>query len=423
MPPSHHSSSSHHSHSSHSHSSHSSHSSYSSHSSGSSYSNYNPRRTRVNQPKGYKSGLGATKTYYCKTHDYVFYPINWVDEASDTYYRKGYYDEQGQYYSNLLLKENDEYTTQCECLYCGSSIKLKWKEGALPSCPNCGATLQEITQNSAVDYIQKSSGVNGGIGGSGCSGVLVKVIIGYILLQILIVPVAMCESKSKLEEFSRKYESEKVEENSNIALYGRDFYVEVLGRTVHWMDEYESYYDKETDCYFYYNTDVDPYVWQYWYEGISSDYGDYGWMEYELDEDKWYIEKSYNTWIELPDEYDTSSLWHFEGEQAGDSYSEDPDIEKFGYYITSEDGVRMDWDEEKCAYYREDDDCYIWYNTAVEPNLWQYWYEGISSEYGWLEYEDGEWFAEGDGSWNIKLDDVTDTSELWHIDGSITGSK
>lgn len=88
------------------------------------------------------------------------------------------------------------------------------------------------------------------------------------------------------------------------------FYVEALGRSCKWYDEYDSYYDKETDCYFVYNEDYD--TWQYWYEGISSDFGDYGWMEYDVEEAMWYIEASNGNWIALPNEYGADKLWHIE---------------------------------------------------------------------------------------------------------------
>ena len=78
--------------------------------------------------------------------------------------------------------------------------------------------------------------------------------------------------------------------------------------------EYEAesgnYYDKETDCWLWQNTDVTPAVWQYWFEGISSDYGDYGWMEWDDSEKTWYIEASEGNWIALPAKYDTGRLWH-----------------------------------------------------------------------------------------------------------------
>ena len=77
-----------------------------------------------------------------------------------------------------------------------------------------------------------------------------------------------------------------------------------------WDAEETNFFDEETRCWVWHNTTVDPDVWQYWYEGISSDYGDYGWMEH--DADGWYIEESNGHWIKLPESYDTSRLWYIE---------------------------------------------------------------------------------------------------------------
>ncbi len=90
-------------------------------------------------------------------------------------------------------------------------------------------------------------------------------------------------------------------------------YVEPLGRTVYWDDEYECYYDPETECYFFKNYEFDPPVWQYWFEGVSSDYGsDYGWMEWDYNERCWYVQKSKNSWVKLPEREYTDWLWHFD---------------------------------------------------------------------------------------------------------------
>ena len=70
----------------------------------------------------------------------------------------------------------------------------------------------------------------------------------------------------------------------------------------------DNYYDEASDCWLWYNREVEPAVWQYWYEGISSDFGDWGWMEH--DADGWYIEKSAGNWIPLPEKYDASGLWY-----------------------------------------------------------------------------------------------------------------
>ena len=118
----------------------------------------------------------------------------------------------------------------------------------------------------------------------------------------------------ELPSFLQQYQQEnkeKQEQYEATAVQDR-YYVEALGRYCDWNDEYECYYDKETDCYFWYNNTTKTHTWQYWYEGISSDYGDYGWMEWDEEEDCWIIEISEGEWIYLPDRYDQSYLWHIE---------------------------------------------------------------------------------------------------------------
>ena len=65
-----------------------------------------------------------------------------------------------------------------------------------------------------------------------------------------------------------------------------------------------------------------------------------------------------------------------------------------------------------------DSNCYLWYNTDVSPNLWQYWYDDIAGDeyYGWMECEGEDWYIEvSDTEWE-KYDG--DTSQLWHIENS-----
>ena len=85
-----------------------------------------------------------------------------------------------------------------------------------------------------------------------------------------------------------------------------DFYDKILV----WDMSADSYYDRDTGYWLWYNDNEFPGAWQYWIDGISSDYGDYGWMEH--DDTGWYIEVSSGEWIELPDKYDTSELWYLE---------------------------------------------------------------------------------------------------------------
>jgi hypothetical protein len=114
-------------------------------------------------------------------------------------------------------------------------------------------------------------------------------------------------------EFVQQLNDQKERQSAYEATAVQDrYYVGSLGRYCEWDDKYECYYDAETDCYFWYNDTTKTHTWQYWYEGISSDYGDYGWMEWDSSEMQWYIEVSDGDWEPLPEEYDRARLWHVE---------------------------------------------------------------------------------------------------------------
>lgn len=110
-------------------------------------------------------------------------------------------------------------------------------------------------------------------------------------------------------------ESRPVEATTTRVVSGslNTIYVEPIGRECSF--DGENYYDKETDMYFWFNTDVSPAQWQYWYEPISGQYGDFGWMEYDDSEQRWYIEASSGTWVKY--EGDTSAMWHFDNAFIG----------------------------------------------------------------------------------------------------------
>ena len=111
------------------------------------------------------------------------------------------------------------------------------------------------------------------------------------------------EQMEKKAEARAEYEATVVQDS---------YYVKSIGRYCDWDPDNEWYYDPVTDCYFWYNDTTKTHTWQYWYEDISSDYGDYGWMEWDSSEQQWYIEVSDGEFIELPSKYDTSNLWHVE---------------------------------------------------------------------------------------------------------------
>ena len=88
--------------------------------------------------------------------------------------------------------------------------------------------------------------------------------------------------------------------------------VKEIDRTCYWNEDYRFYYDQESGCSFRYNDRGRYHRWQYWYDDISTDFEDGGWMEYDAEEDQWYIEKKRLKWIKLPEEYDVTELWHID---------------------------------------------------------------------------------------------------------------
>ena len=314
MPPSGHShsshSSSHSSHSSHSSSSHSSHS-HSSHSGSSHSSSCDSRnnsytvshRTRTNQPKGWnKSTHGETIVYYLYDHDYVYYPHDWIDEDGKAY-KRGYYDENGIYYTNIAAPGIKTILT---CEYCGTQIDYKWKEeDSILSCSNCGATLR-------IDHIDaKPTTKNHNNQPKSFNKILLIILLSIFFINFC--PICCCGFAAimgNLTETSYQ-EVHKVPPST--------VYVEETGRTC--TLDGEDYYDSETECWFYYNEELSPAQWQYWYEGISSNYGDYGWMEFDDNNELWYIETSKNNWEVLDyNSYNTSKLWRFENAYNNNLY-------------------------------------------------------------------------------------------------------
>ncbi len=386
-----------------------------------------PERKRINQPMGY-AGKKAVHKYKCKTHDYVYYGEDWYDHSKGMSYRKGFYDELGNRYDSLIIHNTDgTLESLFECEYCGTQTKAKWVEGAIPQCQNCGANFTEIMTNAIHDTVDTSTITEERMVetvGSKISRVIEKIILFFFTLPFIIGIgfvgfAALHEVKEKA-----------VRKDSNIDLFGKEVYVESIDRTLEWNDKYESYYDPVSDCYIWYNTDVEPAVWQYWYEDISSDFGDYGWMEYELQEDQWYIEKSKGNWIELPERYDASKLWHITGELAGTSYSQDLNLERFGDYVYVDgEPDKCKWDEDFVSYKVRNHDCYIRINFDVNDPTIQYWYEDISSSFskdgygGWMEYDykDGNWYVVDSNDEWAKIDG--DMSDVWHVERSVVGKK
>lgn len=280
----------------------------------------------------------------CKNHDYMYYNEAWTDEATGVSYRKGYYDENGTYYdadSIAFKKADGSYEAHYVCEYCGTELEANWKEGFYPSCKNCGAEMnktpvyvdeivniatgEDAYNDSYEEYTRKTKRMT--------RSMLVLFAIPMVMFIIIFFNIAKMQrevNRSFFIEDDWEWESDyfyPTEDNpgygteTNLEIYGTDIYLDEVSPNMYRIcsrsEAYEkhiiwdygagSYYDYDSDCYLWYNTDVSPNLWQYWYDDIAGD-NYYGWMECEGE--NWYIEVSDMDW-ELY-EGDTTELWHIE---------------------------------------------------------------------------------------------------------------
>ncbi len=286
-----------------------------------------PNRPRVNQPTGFAPGMGRPQYLYGRRHDYVYYPVAWTDSASGTQYEKGYYDENGQRYEDVAFEKNGRYeNVVCHCAYCGQDSLVNLDADKLGAqalqCPYCGAPTEiRSLLDQAVSGAPEPQSAAAAYGAAQTPKKKKRV--GLIVAVVLLALALIGRVGERLGGGRELQESPVVQNSavgSNTELFGETIalsrgadgaYVPGGGtadKLLVWSAEDESYYDAQSDCWLWYNTDVEPPVWQYWYEGISSDFGDYGWMEH--DETGWYIEASYGEWIALPAQYDAGGLWY-----------------------------------------------------------------------------------------------------------------
>lgn len=285
-------------------------------------------RARHNQPLGFIP-VGSLRPSYFRgaRHDYIYYPTAWVDESTGTSYQSGYYDENGERYDNVAFEKNGTYeNVVCKCEYCGQDaiVNLSVDDAAVKSvnCPHCGAPMSirsELDQTvDSTEYapVEETQAFQPQTAQSGTKKHLGRtILIAILVLFGLGRLIARQQAKQTTSwQTTVLQEIDNSEEKISLARTGERSFVQTSGsnadKVLVWDAESESYYDAETQYWLWYNTDMTPPVWQYWIDGISSDFGDYGWMEH--DSDGWWIEASYGNWIKLPDKYDSTNLWYIE---------------------------------------------------------------------------------------------------------------
>ena len=292
-------------------------------------------RSRQNQPVGYVErdhGGRHPSRHYCVNHNYVYYPDSWVDKNTGTSYKKGYYDENGQYYADICFKQNGRYTNvMCACEYCGTKVTRDLDDHTPLICPQCGGPLQ--VQSALDEYTQDpaySRAMSGEVKEREHKNRKLRfgLIIGAIVLFLLIIghatndpePVRVYAQPSVQQ--MDEYGPTDPEEVYNPDLFGTVLYLDQTeeGYVISedgdksydlilcWDEAEEGYCDKGHDTVLWYNAQVDPPLWQYWFRDISEDFGDCGWMEYWPD--GWFIEESPGNWIPLPEQYEDVPIWH-----------------------------------------------------------------------------------------------------------------
>ena len=278
------------------------------------------------------SGVLKPSYYYGRRHDYVYYPEAWTDQSTGTYYEKGYYDENGQYYDSVAFPKNGTYeNVVCSCPYCGQNtiLNLSAEDAAAKNlqCPHCNGPMEIVSE--LDDYInQPAENTHTYASENPMRQVQKKQKKkrwGWIIAILILLGAVGAATEETQDPGSPWQQIQQIQEvdpdadfspiivlnqnGANSFTYAPDD-VQEGDKVLLWDEEYGSYYDLDSDCWLWYNDGVEPAVWQYWYEGISSDFGEYGWMEH--DNTGWYIEASEGNWVRLPNGYDTAERWYIE---------------------------------------------------------------------------------------------------------------
>lgn len=291
----------------------------------------------------------------CRTHRYIYYPEFWMDQTTGKQYNRGYYDENGRYYdaSEIAFRNPDgSYKAHFTCQYCGAEAEYMWREGQYPNCNNCGAMMTktptyiddvlEITRATIQPKQTFFSNMPSGLraifpflmiwGIQFFLGIFISMIMFMVRMAGLIGSIfnGGINSDSYNSNYYDNYDSYSYTSNnnyndggssdvSNTDIFGTKIYLDEVDTNKYVIcestDDYEKvlkwdygvdcYYDSESDVYLWYNTDVAPNLWQYWYEDIAGS-DDYGWMECE--DGDWYIEIDDGDWVEYSG--NTGALWY-----------------------------------------------------------------------------------------------------------------
>ena len=122
-------------------------------------------RERRHQPCGYSDGpeiREPSTVHYGLKHNYVYYPEDWVEKPTETTHKKGYYDENGDFYERVVFwKDGYYHDVPCTCEFCGVTTLCDVYVGTSQVCRQCGAPLRidalldEYTQDPAYTEYER----------------------------------------------------------------------------------------------------------------------------------------------------------------------------------------------------------------------------------------------------------------------------
>ena len=271
--------------------------------------------------------------YYGARHSYAYYPTSWTDRDTGVSYDKGYYDENGQRYDHVSFEENGRYkNVLCHCPYCDQETLLDLSADDAAArylkCPHCGGPMELRSELDAIvrgapgnTHVYRSEeSLKNAFPKKKKKNRLWLIVAVLILLSGLgkrigekraennpPLPGTQLQQIETAQNATPQYGSNVFLERQEDGAYHVVTDVLRANKILYFDRDADSYYDEGSDCWLWYNTDVEQPLWQYWYEGISSDYGDYGWMEHGPD--GWFIEEANGKWVPVPEKYDTAGLW------------------------------------------------------------------------------------------------------------------
>ncbi len=262
---------------------------------------------------------------------YIYYPRPYTDK-NDYTWKRGYYDESGKHYDNVVMPGLINVVT---CPNCGKSFTREWlksaKKGEETECPYCEKSFY-IEKVEDEEFCKEKQKMDKEYTWAHMDWTWLKITLAVLGVLIIVVGAifgirAAIKADNAIKEANAQIDASTVLEayvtytgyygandpesppsNSAVKTTTRSdtIYVAAIGRECSFNGE--NYVDPETGCEFWFNDTVRPGQWQYWYSGYSEQFGDYGWMEYDDKTGEWYVETYSGNWIVVPNPQE--KFWH-----------------------------------------------------------------------------------------------------------------